>query len=290
MNYDYEALFEAVARRYRGVTPEVLKKVLCPLLIPLESLDKEVRRPSGQSHYSARFLVKIGPRTSQVLWPGCTGKFVPAAYAQGQLGAWREVAKGRILSVDEGRGLAEGEVYVGRAREALHEALDQLSEDDYWEVDQYGASAKILSSLVECCLAEKLSASGYSIVRMPEDVARHIGKYYDFDFLVRRGGESRRIEVKSLWGTNTEYARLIHSKGTRYPTSSCRFDAQDLFAVSLFLRTGSVSDFAFARSVPEWVEDRGLPSATNYPEHVNQNPRCALGDGTWFATLAEVWN
>ena len=115
----------------------------------------------------------------------------------------------------------------------------------------------------------------------------------------------RDIPVKSLWGTNTRFARLIHSltskpkgdpstwtpqqKANYYPTSSCKFATQDFFAVSLFLRTGNITDFAFARSVPRDQQPHGLPCARRYPEHVGQNPLCSVGDGTWFASLDEVW-
>lgn len=142
---------------------------------------------------------------------------------------------------------------------------------------------------------------------MPEDMAAHLGAYMNFDFIVEKGGIRKRLEVKSLWGTNTRFARLIHSTTTKpkgspetwteqqklnyYPTSSCKFATQDFFAVGLFLRTGNVSDFAFARSVPRDAgHPYGLPAARKYPDHMGQNPSCSIGDGTWFATLDEVWN
>ena len=140
---------------------------------------------------------------------------------------------------------------------------------------------------------------------MPEDMAAHLGSYMNFDFEVEKGDIRKRLEVKSLWGTNTKFARLIHSTTTRpkgdpstwtpqqaanyYPTSSCKFATQDFFAVSLFLRSGRIDDFAFARSVPRDQKPYGLPRARNYTEHVSQNPSCAVGDGTWFASLDDVW-
>ena len=73
--------------------------------------------------------------------------------------------------------------------------------------------------------------------------------------MLERGGMQKRLEVKSLWGTNTRFARLIHSTTTKptgdpntwtpqqkanyYPTSSCKFATQDFFAVGTFLRTGN---------------------------------------------------
>ena len=120
-------------------------------------------------------------------------------------------------------------------------------------------------------------------------MAKHIGGYTYFDFEVEKKGVTKRLEAKSLWGTNTKFARLIHSKTDGYPTSSCKFATQDFFAVSLFLRTGRIQDFAFARSVPKDVKSYGLPRAGKFPAHVNQNPSCALGDGTWLGSLDEVW-
>jgi len=181
-----------------------------------------------------------------------------------------------------------------------------LTREDLLEIDQYGAAAKVLSGLAEYELCALAQAQGYKVRRMPEDMARHLGSYANYDFEFEKEGRVQKVEVKSLWGTNTHYARLIHSttkapkgdKGTwteeqkrnHYPTSSCKFTTQDIFAVSLFLRNGNIKDFAFARSVPKDVKPFGLPRATDFPEHVNQNPSCQIGDGTWFATIDEVWN
>ena len=90
----------------------------------------------------------------------------------------------------------------------------------------------------------------------------------------------------------SHFRGIIHKKDTKqgYPTSSCKFTTQDFFAVSLFLRTGNIQDFAFARSIPDDAKPYGLPRAQKYPEHVNQNPTCEVGDGTWFGSLNEVWN
>jgi hypothetical protein len=46
----------------------------------------------------------------------------------------------------------------------------------------------------------------------------------------------------------------------------------------------------FARSVSIAKKKYGLPYAAQFPEHVNQNPLCEIGNGSWFATLDEVWN
>jgi hypothetical protein len=174
------------------------------------------------------------------------------------------------------------------------------------EIDQYGAAAKVLSGLAEHALVKQLTGQGYQVKRMPEDMARHLGNYANYDFEVSMDGITRKVEVKSIWGTNTRFARLIHSTTSKpkgnpehwteqqkynyYPTSSCKFSTQDIFAVSLFLRTGNITDFAFARSAPNDVQPHGLPRAVAYPDHVNQNPPCEIGNGSWFGSIAEVWN
>lgn len=292
-------------RRYQGATPDALVAILCPLLIPIQTLDKTVIRLAGQNHYRASFSVAVTPETEIVLQVGMTGKFVPAAYATGE-GVWREIAKGRIIEVDQAQGTANGEVYTGGTRARLEASLGQLTEDDVLEIDQYGAAAKVLSGLAEHMLVEVAKAGRYSVRRMPEDMARHLGGYANYDFEFEKEGVVKKVEAKSLWGTNTDFARLIHSTTTRprgnpatwtpeqkrsyYPTSSCKYETQDIFAVSLFLRTGNIQDFAFARSVPDDVQPYGLPRATRYPDHVNQNPPCEIGDGTWLATIDEVWD
>lgn len=296
---------ETLTRRYRGASLDSLVAVLCPLLIPIEDLDTEIVKKPGEQHYRASFSVRLGDNNRIVLQRGCTGKFVPADFVQD--GApWRELAKGRIIDVNDDAGVAVGEVYVGGGRRKLKRALEDVTADDYLEIDQYGAAAKVLSGLAEYHLAEAAVASGYRVRRMPEDMARHLGAYPNYDFQFEKGGIVHKVEVKSIWGTDTDFARLIHSTTTRpkgrksswsdqqrqsyYATSSCKFATQDIFAVSLFLRTGNIRDFAFARSVPNDEETYGLPRADGHPEHVNQNPRCAIGDGVWFATIDEVVN
>jgi hypothetical protein len=288
MVIDYKGLFDRLTKRYGGATPEALEGILCPVLIPIRSLDKAVFKIPGQPHWRASFTLAIDRDCEELMVPGRTGKFVSKAYKGG--GGWKELAKGRILKVDSGSRVAEGEVYCGGRKHDLEAALAELSGEDYLEVDQYGASAKVLSGLVEYSLVQVLKETGYTVRRMPEDMAQHIGTYRHYDFEVTKGGTTKKVEVKSLWGTNTKYARLIHSLTDGYPTSSCKFKTQDFFAVSLFLRTGNIRDFAFARSVPKSIKSYGLPCAEKYPAHVNQNPTCEIGDGTWSATLDEVWN
>jgi len=284
---DYEDLFRRLTRRYGTVEPEALEAIMSPVLVPIRSLDTSIIKVPGQSHYRASFTVELLPKSRGLMQPGRTGKFVPAAFMTG--GAWREIAKGRILEVRPAEGLALGEIYTGGSLGELTLALEQLAPEDFLEIDQFGAAAKILSALVESELVRIASEAGYVVTRMPEDTARHIGAYYYYDFRFERDGVAKRVEVKSLWGTQTKYARLIHGKGKGYLTSSCKFATQDLFAVSLFLRTGNISDFAFARSVPRDEKPYGLPRASKHPDYVHQNPVCQVGDGTWFATIDDVW-
>lgn len=304
MSSDSVDILKVLTRRY-DASAEALVAVLCPLLIPLRSLDKTVHKVPGQSHYRATFSIGINDENWSVVQRGRTGKFVPAGYGGGEPG-WREIAKGRLIDVNHSGGYAEGEIYVGGNKSDLEKALAELSRNDYLEIDQYGAAAKVLSGLAEYYLVGSLLESGYKVQRMPEDMARHLGHYANHDFIVSKSSRTRLVEVKSIWGTNTKFARLIHSTTSRpkgpesswtaqqranyYPTSSCKFATQDIFAVSLFLRTGDIRNFAFARSVPEDVQPHGLPRAAKFPEHVSQNPLCKIGDGRWFATIDEVWD
>lgn len=306
-----DSAMKMLTRRY-AAEPQALIAVLCPLLVPIHTLDKTIFVAKGEKHARATFAVRLNSQNISVLVRGRTGKFVPAAYGGGEPG-WREIAKGRIIDVDYRTHIAIGEIYLGfggsakKDKERLRAALDQLTENDFLEIDQYGASAKTLSGLTEYYLVEHLKSRGFQVLRMPEDMAAHLGHYMNFDFQIGQGGIEKRLEVKSLWGTNTKFARLIHSRSTSkpkgdpstwtqaqkanyYPTSSCKFATQDFFAVSLFLRTGEIRDFAFARSVPADVQSHGLPRAREYPEHVTQNPSCQIGDGVWFATIDGVWD
>lgn len=302
-----------LTRRYQ-TTPEALIAVLCPLLVVIQSIDKEIFIASKTRHVRASFTVKLNDENRNVLSIGRTGKFVPAGYGvkEGSEAGWREIAKGRIILVDPGNEVAHGEIYMGfggagaKNKSILQAALDQLTVDCFLEIDQYGVAAKALSELTEYYLVEHLKKHDYGVVRMPEDMAAHLGAYANYDFQVHRGTVRKRLEVKSLWGTNTKFARLIHSittppkipedewtdrqQANYYPTSSCKFATQDFFAVSLFLRTGKIEEFAFARSVPRSpTKPYGLPPVEGYPGHVNQNPSCVIGDGVWFSTIDEVW-
>ena len=220
MEIDYKALFERLTKRYGGATAEALESILCPVLIPIRTLDKTVFKLPKQSHHRASFTIAIDADCEDLIVPGRTGKFVPAAYREG--GAWKEIAKGRILKVDAKKRIAMGEVYCGGKKAELETVLAELSEGDFLEIDQYGAAAKVLSGLVEYSLVQVLKDAGYTVRRMPEDMAKHIGEYAHFDFIAEKGGITKKIEAKSLWGTNTKFARLIRSRTKGCPTSSCK--------------------------------------------------------------------
>lgn len=285
---DHNQFVRDITRRYGGASLEALEKIMVPKLIPIKEIDFTIFKVEGQKHYRATFNVEITEDIEGLLQLGRTGKFVPRSFFEG--GPWYEICKGRIIEVNEEAGIAVGEIYTGsNSKKALETAITNLTTNDFLEIDQFGAAAKILSGLVENALVDIAKSDGYKVRRMPEDVARHLRAYYNYDFEFSKDGVTKKIEVKSLWGTNTRYARLIHSLGNGYETSSCKFETQDIFAVSLFLRTGNINDFAFARSVSEFDKSYGLPSATNYINYVHQNPVCMIGDGKWYATIDEVW-
>jgi len=301
---DYAELFRSISRRYGGSSPEIIRQVLEPLYIVVDDFDTEVTR-DGSGQWHGQFRIQIDDQTRQLVQPARTGKFVPAGFLSGRE-PWREICKGRFSAIDPVTEIATGEVYVGAGgtRDEIQKAVFTLIEHGAaLEIDQFGASAKFLSALVEAELYRQLKNQGYVVRRMPEDTARHLGFYPSYDFHVEYPGrDSRRVEVKSLWGTDPRMARLIHSKSTGsittardpdqfYETSSCKFSAQDIFAVSLFLRTGHIGDFAFARSVPRTpVTPYGLPPAAKFPLYLSQNPYVNVGDGSWFPVIWDVWD
>ena len=65
---------------------------------------------------------------------------------------------------------------------------------------------------------------------MPENVAAHLGTQNFYDFHLSRKDEAVRVELKSLWGTNTALARLIHTKSSKDGggKNSAREDRQNL--------------------------------------------------------------
>jgi hypothetical protein len=220
-----------------------------------------------------------------VLVRGRTGKFVPAGYGSGEPG-WREIAKGRITIVDSNAGTAEGEVYLGFVGDeaSLAEAIAQLSADDFLEIDQYGISAKALSGLTEYYLVRDLKTRGYRVLRMP-DMAGHLGSYKNFDFVLEKDGLSRSLEVKSLWGTNTKFARLIHSltakpKGPPKPGRlSRKLIITPRAAVNsqrkISLPSACFCERGISLSSPSLVRCQRTSSSTA----CGQNPLCRIGDG-----------
>lgn len=288
---DYQMLYQNLGKRYHGMTPDCLQSILCPLLVPIRSIDPRVHKLRGQTHWRASFEIEITDDYYELMVVGRTGKFVSKDYANGT-SVWTELAKGRIVSVDNTAGIAHGEIYTGHpSKAALQAALETLTTDDFLEIDQYGASAKVLSALEEYNLSKLAKEAGYKVRRMPEDCAKHLGNYYNYDFEFEKAGICKKVEVKSIWGTNTNCARLIHSKNKAYQTSSCKFATQDIFAVSLFLRTGNPMDFAFAKSISETDDPiHGLPHAPNFPEYVNQNPPCEIDNVKWFDSIDGVWS
>ena len=106
-----EEAMRMLTRRY-ATEPEALIAVLCPLLVPIHSLDKRIFVAEGQGHARGTFTVRLTDESVGVLVRGRTGKFVPASYGGGEPG-WHEIAKGRIINVDYEAGIAEGEAYLG---------------------------------------------------------------------------------------------------------------------------------------------------------------------------------
>ena len=96
MVIDYKTLFERLTKRYGGATPEALEGILCPVLIPIRTLDKKVYKMEGQPHWRASFTIAIDGDCEDLIVPGRTGKFVLNSYGSG--GGWKEIAKGRILN------------------------------------------------------------------------------------------------------------------------------------------------------------------------------------------------
>jgi len=277
-------MIKRLLSRYDGATIDTLERILLPIQIPIASIDRTVERHGAG--YFVRFTINEGKENPH-LFRGRSGKVVPASAKD--TGQWEELIKARIHDVDHGS--ARGELHYGGSRAVFEQRLKRVAEGDLLEIDRFGATAKVESALTEAAFMQAANAAGYRVTRMPEDIAQHLGAYYDFDFLVEKDSETKKFELKSLWGTDTTKARLIHSKGKRYPTSSCRFDTQDIFVVNLWLRTGRITDIAYTRSVrKDEAHPYGLPHAPKFPEHVHQNPPCAIGDGTWFASLDEVWN
>lgn len=272
-----DATVRRLLARFDGATTELLARVLTPYHLPITQLNIS-ERGAGST-----FRASVPAAVWATFEQGTTGKIVPRGHVEDHA-PWMEIMKGRILGTD---GLEVwGELHFpGSGR--LEHARRLIRIGDYLEVDPFGVSSKIESALCEGAFFQGARKAGFAVARMPENVAMHIGTQNYYDFRLERHGRVYRVELKSLWGTDTTKARLIHSvsKGgeggknsTRadrqvWRTSSCRFHDQDVFAVSMWLRTGRITDFAYCLSVPEAESPRwGLPFVPMYPEHVTQNP------------------
>ncbi len=136
-------ILRLLTKRYGDVDFNSILSVLTPQLIQINTLDKTPLKLDGQKHWRATFTLKVTDENYELMQRGRTGKFVPKSFIHG--GTWREICKGRIISIDAKDGIAEGEIYTGKSssKKALEDALKHLSENDYLEIDQYGASAKL---------------------------------------------------------------------------------------------------------------------------------------------------
>jgi hypothetical protein len=293
-------------RRFGGATVEMLNRVLTPYRLRLvEISEEEEKKAKGKKKKKKkagiskkRFRAEVTGDIWTTFEQGTTGKVVPQDYIEGQA-SWREVIKARVLSSTPTH--VEGELYFAGPKR--HAALKEVKVGDYLEIDPFGVTSKIESALAEAAFFREAEKLGFDVIRMPENVAMHIGTQNYYDFRLRKDGKEYWVELKSLWGTDTTKARLIHTvsrdgggkNATRkdrqvWSTSSCRFQDQDFFAVSMWLRTGRITDFAFALSVPSdksavW----GLPKVPKHPLHVTQNP--PIPDppgGVWTSDLLEI--
>jgi len=152
-----------------------------------------VLRRTDQRHKAA-----IPPDAWSSFEEGTTGKVVPRSYVEGDAG-WRELIKGRILK--SFRDQVEGELYFDAAR--FSSALAGVSVGDYLEIDPFGVTSKMESALCEASFFVVAEQAGFSVTRMPENVAKHVGTQNYYDFKLERNGRVYRVELKSLWGTLT---------------------------------------------------------------------------------------
>jgi hypothetical protein len=269
-----------LARRFKGSTPEMIDRVLTPYRFPITKIGSEVKRT--KSHRYVEFEATIPLDVWSELETGSSGKVVPKEYVDG-MADWKELLKARVHSCGEGK--ICGELHLpGSGRFAS--AREVVKVGDFVEIDPFGVTSKVESALVEAAFFTICRDRGWAATRMPENVAMHFGTQNYYDFRLKKNSEVVRVELKSLWGTDTTQCRLIHTKSREggkgknaaradrqvWRSSSCRFHDQDIFAVNLWLRTGSITDFAYAVSVPSDIDpDWGLPATRNYPEHVVQN-------------------
>jgi len=285
----------SLLRRFGGATAEMLNRVLTPYRLRIIEI-AEIKQ--GQKT-KRRFRAEVPGDVWTAFEQGTTGKVVPKTYVEGN-SSWREIVKARILNSFPA--YVEGELYFSGPR--LQAALAEVRTGDYLEIDPFGVTSKIESALAEAAFFREAEGQGFSVIRMPENVAMHIGTQSYYDFRLQKDRKEYRVELKSLWGTDTTKARLIHTVSREggagknkarkdrqvWRTSSCRFRDQDIFAVSMWLRTGRITDFAYALSVQsDKHRTWGLPKVPKYPEHVTQNPSVPdPPSGVWTSDLLEV--
>jgi hypothetical protein len=290
------SISEFLKHRFRGADEASLRRVLNPHQLEIVRIGGP-HLPSTRS--SIGFLAKFPDDAWAPFEVGTTGKVVPRGHVLGG-DPWKELLKGRILGTDGE--LAVGELYFEPAAR-FKDAITKVKEGDFLEIDPFGVTSKIESALCEASLFAFAQSKGFDVKRMPENMAMHLGtqKYYDFE--ITKGDKLYRVELKSLWGTNTQMARLIHTvskdkgKGKNsaredkqvWTTSSCRFKDQDIFAVGMWLRTGFITDFRFAVSCPKSDSEWGLPPVPKHPKHVTQNPVVLDSDSVeWSEDLDEI--
>lgn len=290
-----EKTIDILLQRFGGATASMLDRVLTPYRLKLVDISKE---SIGKRKTRSIFRAAVPTDVWTTFEEGTTGKIVPKDYVEGSA-PWRELLKGRILRSLPGH--VEGELHFDSAR--LKSALAEVKVGDYLEVDPFGVTSKIESALCEAAFFRRAESHGFKVSRMPENVAKHIGTQNYFDFKLEKESKVYRVELKSLWGTDTTKARLIHTvsrdgggknsaRADRqvWSTSSCRFKDQDIFAVAMWLRTGRVVDFAFALSVSDDKDAKwGLPKVPAHPEHVTQNPPIpSPPGGAWTSDIIEI--
>lgn len=284
-------------RRFGGATVEMLNRVLTPYRLKITDLQKVMSKKS-KSKFALDFKAEVTGEIWTTFEEGTTGKVVPREYVEGE-GPWREIIKARVLKSDPTS--VEGELYFSPARYAI--AAAEVKVGDYLEIDPFGVTSKVESALAEAAFFREAEKNGFTVIRMPENVAKHVGTQNYFDFKLEKEGKIYWVELKSLWGTDTTKARLIHTVSRQgggknsarkdrqiWKTSSCRFKDQDIFAVSLWLRTGKITDFAYALSAPsDKHANWGLPKVPKHPDHVTQNPTITSPpSGSWTESLPEV--
>lgn len=286
---NYENLVKNILKRYQGMSEDAFKNIFCPTLIPIYKIVNNVFLMPGQQHWRASFQIEIKEEYSELIAEGREGTFVPAAYVEKE-GEWKNLAKGRIINVDRENKIAYGEILFGNTKEELEAALENLKEEDYLEIEEYGISEKITTALVEYNLVELAKKGGYQVKKLPKVRGKAADAPDEYPFEFTKDGVTKRIQVKSLWMEDPRYARLIHPKSNRYLTSSCKFDAQDIFAVSLYPRTGNTMDFAFAKSISKAQDPvHGLEEARGFAGFVTQNPECEIDNTVWFDSIDGVW-